>query len=169
MVSLARQAGTGLDAMEMLTLQLGEWGKDVLKFHAMLYAIGLSNEQVARVMDEDLYVAEELRNSPQVVDKVLLIQTSLGYSAEKRIACAVHGALDVKIKLLGSRDEKIAAATANDILDRNLGKPMQTVQSINTNLNITSDPKELDSRVSQLNQRLALLEDKKRKLAGQLS
>lgn len=98
-------------------------------------------------------------------DLVLKVQLALGQSSEQRIANAVNMAIDVKIRALSdSTNKRDQLATSTEILDRHMGKPVQTVASIAMTIKGSKSIKEVDSKFDALMQRLQHLEDKKRLL-----
>lgn len=164
MVAYGKLDGISDKGTEQLAKLLVQQGPNAVKYFAILFAVGLSNEQVSRVIGYPEEYVVELRNSSTVVDLVLLIQTALSFSPEKRIALAVQQAIDVKLQLLARGDDKTKNSVSTEFLDRHLGKPLQTTQSLNVNLNASSDAKQIDGRLAQLMARLQLMEDKKMKL-----
>jgi hypothetical protein len=132
------------------------------KCAAVLFAVGLSDEQVAKILDLLGPVdAEIMRERTQ--ETVLAIQVAMNYPVEKRIAVATAAAMDIKMRIMASSaDDKLKNIVATEMLDRNLGKPVQTTQSLNMNVNVGG--KNLDAQLDLAMQRLALLQGKREKL-----
>lgn len=158
--TLEKPAGTN---GELKTLLL-EQRPLTMKASAVLFAVGLSEKDVEDIVGLPEGTGEQLRE--MTVGLVLKIQLAMGMGPEKRISAMVQQALDVKSRLLASGDAKTQLAVSTDILDRNMGKAVQTTQSINTNLNITSNPQELDNRLFALQRRLGQISERKMKLVG---
>jgi hypothetical protein len=72
------------------------------------------------------------------------------------------------MQLLKRGDDKMRDKVATDIIERNLGKPVQTSQNLNMNLNATTDVREIDTRLSQVGERLRVIEEKRSRLNATL-
>lgn len=135
-----------------------------LKASSVMFAFGFSEEQVGEILELDQPTVQVLRE--MTAEQVLKIQTAMDMTPEKRIAASVQAALDVKMRLMQSGDEKTKNSIAGELIDRHLGKPMQTTQTMSTNVNVSTTPKELDERLQKMQRRLQLLTEKRLKLAG---
>lgn len=164
---LEKPAGMESDELSPALLKLMiHHGPSVRTFLALAFANGLSIEQVAKLFRQPANMMEDFRTDGVVVELITEIQVAMGYSPEKRLALAMQSAVDVKMQLLTRGNDKLKDKIATDIIERNLGKPVQTTQSLNMNINATSDMKEIDTRLTQVTDRLRVIEEKRQKLLG---
>lgn len=161
MVAISEKQDGRNEKLERLLLQ---HGPALRRYYAILFAVGLSNENVEKIMNTDLETVESFRDDKHVTELISDIQMAMGMSPEKRLAASTQAAIDVKLMLLRTGDHRIQNAVSTELLDRNLGKPLQTTQNINANLNVNASPAELDVRLQQAMDRLLLLEEKKKTL-----
>ncbi len=160
MVSLKKQ-----DSPE--TILAAAQGGLLVKACSVLFALGLADSQVAEALDIPEGRSTLVRSLSESQDLVLKIQLALGMSAEQRIANAVNLALDVKIKALSDEsDKKSQLATSTEILDRHMGKPVQTMASIAVTLKSNRSLPEINKNFDALLARLNALESKRQLLVS---
>lgn len=147
---------------------LNKFGSDGFGFVALSFAVGLPNEVMLQIFDWTEQELESMKGSPRISELTNQIQVALNMDPSKRLAAAMNLAIDTKLMLLRTGDHKIKQAVSTDVMDRVLGKPLQTTQSLNTNLNMVVSGDELTRRMKQADDRINLLEDKRRKLLGSL-
>jgi hypothetical protein len=153
-------------ANEQLFGLLMRHGPKVRVFFSLAFAVGLSDEQVAKLFREEESVVNDFREDPATVDLTTEIQVAMNFSAEKRLQLATQRAVDVKMRLLSIGDDKLKDKVATDIIERNFGKPVQTTQNLNANINVNTDVNEIDTRLDQVNERLRVLAEKRAKIAA---
>lgn len=153
---------------EPLMELFSKFGTDGFGFAALAFAVGLPNEVMLQIFDWTEEELETMKVSPRISELTNQIQVALNMDPSKRLAAAMNLAIDTKLHLLRTGDHKIKQAVSTDVMDRVLGKPLQTTQNLNQNLNVTVTGTELDKRLEQADARIRLLEDKRRKLLGSL-
>ena len=163
---LQKQDGQPQYANLLRLLQIG--GHDTIAYCAVCFAIGLPADVVSELFQIPPAELEVYKASPRISEMTNQIQIALGMNHEKRLAAAVNLAIDTKMHLLRNGDDKIKNNVSTEVLDRNFGKPLQTTQNINANINTTVTNDELDRRYNMTDKRIQLLEEKKRKLLGSL-
>jgi len=163
---LQKQAGQPQYANLLKLLSVA--GHDTISYCAICFAIGLPNELVAELFGLLPEEIELYKRSPRISELSNQIQIALGMNHEKRLAAAVNLAIDTKMHLLRNGDDKIKNNVSTEVLDRNFGKPLQTTQNINANINTTVTNDELDRRYNMTDKRIQLLEEKRQKLLGSL-
>lgn len=160
MVSLGKQ-----DSPE--TVLAEAQGGLLVKACATLFALGLGDAQVSTALDIPEARVKVVRALEETHDVVLRIQLALGMSAEQRIANAVNLALDVKMKALADEsDKKHQQLVSTEILDRHMGKPVQTTASIAVTLKGNRSLPEINKNFSALLDRLQRLESRRQLLVN---
>lgn len=147
---------------------LNKFGSDGFGFVALSFAVGLPNEVMLQIFDWTEQELESMKGSPRISELTNQIQVALNMDPSKRLAASMNLAIDTKLHLLRTGDNKMKLSASTEVMDRVLGKPLQTTQNLNQNLNIAVTGDELDKRMKQADERINLLEDKRRKLLGSL-
>lgn len=132
---------------------------------AVLVALGLADSQIAQILAEPIVRIEILKQSTEVVDTIIEIQSALTLSSEQRIANAVNSAIDYKLRLMhATSDEKLKDKIASDFMDRHFGKATQMVQTVVANITTNASASDLDNKIDAAMARIATLNARKDKL-----
>jgi hypothetical protein len=153
-----------LKKLDLSLLELPAENLADVKLVTFLRAHGLAVEEIATKLNLSVGRVEAILKSPQVTEDMFRIQRTLNFTFEARLQTVAQIALDEKIKvMLHGKDERTRSAAASDLMDRAKGKAVQTVLSQNINYNM-STVEEVDDNLSQLQARLAVLEEQRGKL-----
>ncbi len=129
-----------------------------IKFQSicLLLALDVPVETVAKKTGSTVTLVEFIKESEPGAEQIVRMQSALYPDPRQRIKKLVNSAIDVKAKLmLTAKSEAIRDKVATDILDRDLGKPVQVTE--NRNINIK------DGDIGQLNKALQSAEDRLKK------
>ena len=133
------------------------------KATAALLAVGLTTAEISKVLEEPSEKIQLLSDSEKVTEMVSALQIAMGMSLEERLNAMAKQALAVVAVSLASKDIKLASTQAQVVLDRVLGKPVQSVQQLLATKDLGSD-ESVKKRMAQIGERLAALEAKRQKL-----
>lgn len=136
------------------------------KATSALLAVGLTTQEISRILQVDEENISLLASSAKVMEAVDAIQIAMGMSLEERLNAMAKQALAVVAVSLKSNDIKLASTQAQIVLDRVLGKPIQSVQQLIATKDLGSD-ESVKRRMSQIADRLAKLEEARKRLCGQ--
>lgn len=153
---------------EVLFELLAKHGPDGLGFAALAFAVGLPSDVMLQVFNWTEEELEGMKGSPRIAEITNQMQVALNMDPSKRLAAAMNQAIDTKLYLLRTGDIKTKHAVSTEIIERNLGKPMQTTQNLNATLQVSVTGNELDKRLEQTQNRIQKLEEQRRKLLGSL-
>jgi hypothetical protein len=156
--------------LEVLAVALREerkmdpWPKAI----AALLAFGLSPKDIAGIFDESEERVLRIRNSERCQELVSKLQAGVGMSSEQRLAAALPTALDVLSSSLTSGSVKVSEKikVAQDIIDRNLGRAVQTTQTLVATVTSATPDSVINGQLEAVKARLALIEKKKAALVG---
>jgi len=159
-----------LQKLDLNLLELEEPGQSLeprsvdIKLVTFLRAHGLSVPEIALKTSLTEGRVTAILSSEKVTEDIFKVQRTLNYSPAERIQSVVNLALETKVRILAhSNDEKLKNLVATDLLDRGMGKAVQTILSQNMNFNASSVD-QVDDNLEQLSKRLALLETQRDKL-----
>ena len=133
------------------------------KATAALLAVGLTAAEISKVLEEPSGKIQLLSDSEKVTEMVSALQIAMGMSLEERLNAMAKQALAVVAVALASKDIKLASTQAQVVLDRVLGKPVQSVQQLIATKDLGSD-ESVKKRMAQIGERRAALEAKRQKL-----
>lgn len=150
--------------LSVLDLEPPAETQNEIKLVAFMRAHGAGTDEIADKLSIPAERVEVLSKSPKLVEEMLRIQRTLNFTPQARIQSTLGLALDAKVKILmTSADDKLKNLVATDLLDRGMGKAVQTI--LNHNTNVTAETIEaVDDNMKQLHERLALLEGQRTKL-----
>lgn len=134
------------------------------KLIALLASQGLAPDEIARRLDMEEFTVTVILGKPEVTRLIFKLQSALSYTSEQQLEAALSFAVQKLIWLMKhSADEKMQKACSAEVIDRVLGKPVQTVNNRNLNYN-SSDVQAIDSNYVALQKRLEKLEGQRQLL-----
>jgi uncharacterized small protein (DUF1192 family) len=131
-----------------------------------LTAVGLTPAEISDSLGLTPSVISAFLADTEVLDRVGIIQTAIARTPEQRLSKLLPAAVDTIARSLlnSSVPDTVRFKAAQDILNRNMGTPIQTVATISS-VSVTSAPDaEIAGRLAALQQRLARLEEQKSRL-----
>lgn len=153
-----------LKKLDLSVLELPSGSQADEKIVALLSANALGSDEIAKRLGMEQFVVEAILNKPETTKLIFKLQSAFAYTPEQMLESALPFAIQRLIWLMKhSPDEKMQKQCITEVIDRVLGKPVQTLNTRNLGYSNT-DAEALDTNFTALQKRLERLEDQKRLL-----
>lgn len=124
-------------------------------------ANGMDIEAVSQKYNVPASTLRQLFEMPKFIDRVFNVQTAANMPLKQRTANAAVVAFELRYRMMfTSQDEKVLEAVSRDFLDREMGKPTQSVVTTNLNFDM-SKTGDIRERRLAAQRRLEVLQSQK--------
>jgi hypothetical protein len=152
------------DVLGLLDLDESANEREVNQKLICFYAAqGFPAEDIAKKVSVSETVVDVVLTSTEGASQVIRLQNTLYPNTKDRVGRIANLALDKQIRLLlNSTDDKLVYAVSEKLLDRAMGRAVQTVETKNLNLNV--DVTQIDKQIEAQMDRIKSLESMSERL-----